>query len=89
MKILFLTSEGFDTPNSTNHLAETLLEDMLKKGIEIHSITSHKTGTYKDIPESLLKYIGRGFSYDIVVRDNVDKNNFVKRFIGKIFFLSV
>ena len=84
MKILFLTSEGFDTPNSTNHLAETLLEDLLDKGIEIHSITSHKTGTYKDIPDSLLKYIGRGFSYDIVVRDNIDKNNFVKRYLDEI-----
>lgn len=82
MKILFLTSEGFDTPNSTNHLAETLLEDFLKKGIEVHSITSHKTGTYSDIPESLLKY--PGFTYDIINRKNIDKNNFVKRYLDEI-----
>ena len=62
MKILFLTSEGFDTPNSINHLCETLLEDILKSGIEVHSISSHKTGQYADIPEQLLKY--EGFTYD-------------------------
>ena len=84
MKILFLTSEGFDTPNSTNHLAETLLEDFVKRGIEVHSITSHKTGTYDDIPASLLKYVGSGFSYDIVHRDIIDKNNFVKRYLDEI-----
>ncbi len=82
MKILFLTSEGFDTPNSTNHLTETLLEDFLKKGIEVHSISSHKTGTYEDIPESLLKY--PNFSYDIVNREIIDKNNFVKRYIDEV-----
>ena len=84
MKILFLTSEGFDTPNSTNHLAETLLEDLLKKGIEVHSITSHKTGTYADVPETLLRYTENGFSYDIVSRKNINKNNFVKRYLDEI-----
>ena len=84
MKILFLTSEGFDTPNSTNHLAETLLEDFLKKGIEVHSITSHKTGTYSDIPESLLKYEAVGFAYDVIHRDNIDRNNFVKRYLDEV-----
>lgn len=84
MKILFLTSEGFDTPNSTNHLAETLLEDFLKRGIEVHSITSHKTGTYADIPESLLAYVGAGFTYDIINRENIDKNNFVKRYLDEV-----
>lgn len=82
MKILFLTSEGFDTPNSTNHLTETLLEDLLKSGIEVHSISSHKTGQYADIPATLLQY--SGFTYDIVNRDNINKNNFVKRYLDEI-----
>lgn len=82
MKILFLTSEGFDTPNSTNHLCETMLEDMLKAGIKVHSITSHKTGKYPDIPEKLLAY--DNFEYSIVQRDNIDKNNFVKRYLDEI-----
>ena len=67
MKILFLTSEGFDTPNSINHLCATLLEDILKSGIEVYSISSHKSGQYSDIPECLLNY--ENFSYDIIVYD--------------------
>ena len=82
MKILFLTSEGFDTPNSINHLCATLLEDILKAGIEVHSISSHKTGQYADIPESLLKY--SNFTYDIIHRKNINKNNFVKRYMDEI-----
>lgn len=82
MKMLFLTSEGFDTPNSINHLCEALIEDILKSGIEVHSISSHKTGKYCDIPKQLLKY--NNFSYDIIKRKNIDKNNFVKRYIDEI-----
>ena len=82
MKILFLTSEGFDTPNSINHLCTTLLEDALKSGIEVHSISSHKSGQYADIPEVLLKY--PNFTYDIIQRKNVNKNNFVKRYLDEI-----
>ena len=82
MKFLFLTSEGFDTPNSTNHLCETLLEDSLKAGLEVHSITSHKTGEYDDIPKSLLSY--DNFSYDIIQRKKIDKNNFVKRYLDEV-----
>lgn len=82
MKILHLTSEGFDTPNSTNHLIMTLMEDILESGIEVHSISSHKTGTYDDIPENLL---GKpGFSYDIINRKNINKNNFVKRYLDEL-----
>lgn len=82
MKVLFLTSEGFDTPNSINHLCATLLEDMLKSGMEVHSISSHKTGQYADIPEALLQY--SSFTYDIIKRKNVNKNNFVKRYLDEV-----
>lgn len=82
MKVLFLTSEGFDTPNSINHLCETLLEDMLKAGMEVYSISSHKTGQYKDIPDSLTQY--DGFSYSIIQRKKINKNNFVVRYIDEI-----
>ena len=82
MKILFLTSEGFDTPNSINHLCETLLEDMLKAGMTIHCISSHKTGTYDDIPSQLLAY--KNFQYDIISRKCINKNNFVKRYLDEV-----
>lgn len=82
MKILFLSSEGFDTPNSINHLCETLLEDILLSGIEVHSITSHKTGEYDDIPQSLMTKAG--FSYDIIRRKIINRNNFVLRYLDEI-----
>ena len=77
-----MRKKGFDTPNSINHLCATLLEDILKAGIEVHSISSHKTGQYADIPESLLKY--SNFTYDIIHRKNINKNNFVKRYMDEI-----
>ena len=84
MKILFLTSEGFDTPNSINHSCKTLLEDAMKAGVSVHSISSHKTGTYADIPEELLNYTN--FSYDIIPRQNVNKNHFVKRYLDELHY---
>ena len=82
MKILFLTSEGFDTPNSINHLVKALLEDILKAGISVHCISSHKTGIYDDIPAELLTY--DNFQYDIIQRKNINKNNFVKRYLDEV-----
>lgn len=82
MKILFLTSEGFDTPNSINHLCATLLEDILKSGISVHSISSHKTGQYSDIPNHLLPYAN--FSYSIINRKEVNRNNFILRYLDEI-----
>lgn len=82
MRILFLTSEGFDTPNSINHLCETLLEDALKAGIQVHSISSHKSGEYADVPAALLQY--PGFTYDIIPRKKENRNNFVKRYINEV-----
>lgn len=85
MRILFLTSEGFDTPNSINHLCATLIEDILKSGISVHSISSHKTGQYKDIPDNLMQF--DNFSYDIIKRAKINKNNFVKRYIDEIKYV--
>ena len=82
MKVLFLTSEGFDTPNSINHLCQTLIEDLLKAGISVHSISSHKTGQYPDIPDILLKH--DNFTYNIIRRKTLDKNSFVKRYLDEI-----
>lgn len=84
MKILFLTSEGFDTPNSINHLCETLIEDLLRAGIYVHSISSHITGQYADIPEQLKEY--EGFTYDIIHRKKIDKNKFIKRYVDEVYY---
>ena len=32
MKILFITAEGFDTPNPNNQMAEVMINDFLNNG---------------------------------------------------------
>lgn len=85
MNILFITSEGYDTPNSINHLCMTLVEDVLKNGISVHSISSHKTGTYDDMPPQLLQYAH--YTYDIIPRKNIDKNRFVHRYLDELHYV--
>ena len=84
MNIMLLTSEGFDTPNSINHLLISLCEDILLKGYNLYIVSSHKTGIYSDIPSSLEKY--ESLSCDIVNRKSVDKNNFIKRYLDEVLF---
>lgn len=85
MQILFITSEGFDTGHSTSHLAATLLEDIAKSGIDVYSITSHKTGEYEDIPDRLLKL--ENFRYSIIKRKIINKNNFVIRYLDELKYV--
>ncbi len=85
MKIMYLTAEGFDTPNPNNQLALTMLDDFLKAGIEVYLLQSHKKGVYRDIPELLE---GRkGFTSDTILRPIIDKNNFVRRYIDELKYL--
>lgn len=84
MKILFLTAEGFDTPNANNQMAETLINAFLDHGIEVHLVQSIRKEINPPIPSSL---IGRtGFSYDNVKRKVVDKTNFVRRYFNDVHY---
>lgn len=86
MKILFLTSEGFDTPNSNNHLSMTLIEDLLNAGIRVHLVSRCKKESEKAacIPMPLLK--NPNFSYDLVERPVINRNHFVKRYLDGVKF---
>lgn len=44
MKILFITAEGFDTPNPNNHMAEFIFNDFLDAGHHVYLVQSHKKG---------------------------------------------
>lgn len=80
MKILFITAEGFDTPNPNNQMAEVMINDFLNAGHKVHLVQSHRKGVFPDLPESLQ---GReGLSVDTVVRTIVDKSNFVRRYFN-------
>lgn len=78
MKILYITAEGFDTPNPNNQMAEVMIRDFLDNGHTVHLVQSHRKGLNEDIPASLM---GRaGFSCDTVIRKVVDKTRFLKRY---------
>ena len=80
MKVIYITAEGFDTPNPNNQMAEVMIHDFLDNGIEVHLIQSHRKGINPDIPSSLEGY--KGFSCDTVIRKDVDKTSFVKRYLN-------
>jgi colanic acid biosynthesis glycosyl transferase WcaI len=82
MKILFITAEGFDTPNPNNQMAEVMINDFLDKGHQVHLVQSHRKGVCPDLPSSLE---GRsGLTVDTIVRSVVDKSNFIKRYINDV-----
>lgn len=82
MKILFITAEGFDTPNPNNQMAEVMINDFLDAGHQVHLVQSHRKGICSDIPESLE---GRKrLNVDTIVREVVDKSNFIKRYINDV-----
>lgn len=82
MKILFITTEGFDTPNPNNQMAEVMINDFLDNGFSVHLVQSHRKGINPDIPTSLVDR--KGFTVDTIVRKVVDKSNFVARYIDDV-----
>lgn len=81
---MLLTAEGFDTPNSINHLLITLAEDILRAGHQLMLVSSHKTGIYEDTPKELTRY--PEFSHHIVRRRVINKNSFVRRYFDEVKF---
>lgn len=78
MRVMYFAFEGFDTKNGTNHLALKMIDEFLKKGIEVYLVSSHSQGVFEDIPEILKNR--EGFTYDIIKRLIVSKRNFIHRY---------
>ena len=81
MKILYITYEGFDTPNAANQMAETMISAFLDQGHTVHLIQSHRKGINPDIPKSLK--IRENFFCDTIKRKVVDKTKFIKRYLNE------
>ena len=84
MKILYITSDGFDTPSPNNQMAEVMINDFLDNGYDVHLIQSRRTRQYPHIPNSLKGK--KGFSCDIVDRKVFDRNRFVIRYINDVLY---
>lgn len=82
MKILYITAEGFDTPNPNNQMAEVMIREFLKRGNYVHLIQSHRKGVYNDIPDSLKEK--EKLTVDTITRNVVDKTNFIKRYLNDV-----
>ena len=81
MKILYITYEGFDTPNAANQMAETMINTFLGQGHTVYLIQSHRKGVNSDIPKSLE---GRKtFFCETIKRKVIDKTRFIKRYLNE------
>lgn len=84
MKILFITTEGFDTPGPNNQMAMVMINDFLDAGHSVHLIQSRRKRINSDIPKFLQGK--EGFTYDIVDRKVIDKTNFIIRYLDEALF---
>lgn len=84
MRVMYFGFEGFDNPNGTNHLAISLIDEMLKNEIDVYLLNSHTKGIDPDIPEILLNR--ERFDYQIINRSNVNKRNFIQRYFDGICY---
>lgn len=82
MKILYITAEGFDTPNPNNQMAEVMIRDFLQEGHSVHLIQSHRKGINPDLPKSLENE--PNLTVDTIARMVVDKTNFIKRYLNDV-----
>jgi len=82
VKILYITAEGFDTPNPNNQMAEVMIRVFLHNGHSVHLIQSHRKGFNPDIPKSLENepYL----TIDTITRKVVDKTNIIKRYLNDV-----
>lgn len=84
MKILYITHAGFDTPGPNNQMAEVMFNDFLDRGYELDIIQSHTKGVNPDLPKSLEKR--SRFKAYTIVRKQIDKSHFVKRYLGDVIY---
>lgn len=84
MKILFITTEGFDTPGPNNQMAMVMINDFLDAGHKVHLIQSRRKKINPDIPPLLENK--EGFTFDIVDRKAIDKTRFVNRYLDEATF---
>lgn len=81
MNILYLTPEGFNTPNPNNQLVMVLLRELLKKNNKVYVVQSKKSDTFDDIPEMLKNK--DNLVVETIIRKKIDKKSFIKRYLNE------
>ncbi|PNT91545.1 glycosyltransferase family 4 protein [Clostridium thermosuccinogenes] len=82
--ILFLCTEGFDTPGPSNHLISALIEDMLVSGFKITLIQSRRKRINDDLPDTLKNK--ENLNVKIVDRKIIAKDLFVRRYLEEVVY---
>lgn len=83
-KILFICTEGFDTPGPSNHLISSLIEDTLDSGMKVDLIQSRRKKLNAEIPNNLKNK--EGFNVRTVDRRIIEKSNFVSRYVEEALY---
>ena len=82
MKILYLTTEGFDTSNANNQMAMVMIREFLKNGHSVHLIQSRRTREFDEIPLMLKEK--ENLTVETLDRKIVGKKNFVIRYLDEV-----
>lgn len=83
-KILYLVTEGFDTPGPCNHLNSTLIEDLLDADFNVTLVQSRRQKIYEDVPEQLTEK--PNLEVITIDRKIIDKNKFVRRYLEESLY---
>lgn len=83
-KILFICTEGFDTPGPSNHLISTLIEDLLEKGFHVTLIQSRRQKVNEEIPDNLKGK--ENFETITIDRKVMSKNSFIRRYLEEVYY---
>lgn len=83
-KILFICTEGFDTPGPSNHLIGTLIEDLLENEFHITLVQSRRQKINGDIPDNLM---GKS-NFEAITLDRrvIEKSSFIKRYMEEVIY---
>lgn len=76
--ILFVCTEGFDTPGPSNHLIGSLIEDLLENEFKVTLIQSRRARINDDLPDNLKNV--SNLHVENIDRKIIQKNSFIRRY---------
>ena len=77
MRVIYVTTEGFDITNGNTHLNYTLVSQLLLAGIRVHLVQSFRGGKAVSVPPEFQK--NELFSWETIRRNVGNKNRFIRR----------
>lgn len=82
--ILFICTEGFDTPGPSNHLISSLIEDLLENDYRVTLIQSRRKRINDDLPNNLKNQ--QNLKVETINRKIIKKSSFVLRYFEEAWY---